>query len=99
MSSLTGSVGRGGVNRPDDVRAVQTLLNRYAGMLGLRPLPVDGAVGWRTIAAIRAFQSRIGFNQPDGRINPGGRTHCALVGIHPPESSSLSGLVTAEARS
>lgn len=74
--TLTASVGAGGANRPDDVRAVQTLL----AARGFDPGPIDGHVGPATIAAIKAFQR--GFaTWPDGRVDPGGRTLRELQGV------------------
>jgi hypothetical protein len=78
MGSISASVGRNGVNRPDDVRLVQELLNRRAG--ASQPLlGVDGLIGPRTVAAIEAFQrNALGMAKPDGRVDPGGRTFAAL---------------------
>jgi peptidoglycan hydrolase-like protein with peptidoglycan-binding domain len=80
MSSITGSVGRGGNNRPDDVRLIQDLLNNSA----YPPVPalaVDGLMGPRTIAAIENFQkSAVKMANPDGRVDPGGKTFNALAG-------------------
>jgi hypothetical protein len=74
--ALSASVGKGGVNRPDDVRLVQTLLIQN----GLDPGPADGALGPRTIAAIKEFQKRFA-RSPDGRVDPGGRTFQELNGL------------------
>lgn len=72
---LSGSVGRGGVNQPADVLAVQDRL----ALRGVDPGPVDGVVGSKTIAAIEAFQA--GFMaRPDGRVDPAGRTWQELLG-------------------
>ena len=73
--TITGSVGQGGTNRPDDVRVVQQLLLEHGYDVGV----VDGIVGPRTIAAIRAFQSTF-MARPDGRVDPGGATFKALIG-------------------
>jgi hypothetical protein len=70
VSGLGGSVGAGGKNNPDDVRAVQAALG----------IDVDGQCGGGTIAAIKAFQKSIGMGNPDGRIDVGGRTAAALAG-------------------
>lgn len=67
--ALTASVGAGGINRPDDVRLVQTLLLSH----GLGPGAADGIAGPATIKAIREFQKRFA-RKPDGRVDPGGRT-------------------------
>ena len=73
--SLGGSVGRGGKNKPEDVQAVQTALNRRnkAG------LPVDGQCSPKTIQAIEAFQKLLGQFRPDGLIQPGRGTARALA--------------------
>ncbi len=64
------SVGRGGSNSQDDVKTVQILLNLSANAA----LAEDGTIGPKTIAAIEAFQSKIGFTKPDGRVDPAGKT-------------------------
>lgn len=74
--SISASVGAGGENRPDDVRAVQTLL----AARGVDPGPIDGKAGPATIAAIEAFQRRFA-TWPDGRVDPGGRTLRELLGL------------------
>jgi hypothetical protein len=74
--TIDGSVGRNGTNAPDDVMVVQRLLLEH----GYDPGPIDGLVGVRTIGAIEAFQRSLGFTNPDGRVDPGGRTFTALVG-------------------
>ena len=72
------SVGRGGVNRFEDVRVVQELLNKHRRPL-MQPLTLDGIVGPKTIAAIEAFQRRVlSTIQPDGRVDPDGPTVRAL---------------------
>lgn len=87
--SISGSVGRKGANRRDDVIAVQSLLNQHVAALGLPPLVIDGMVGVKTIGAIEAFQRKIGFGSPDGRVDPGGRTWGALTsGLSAPPSPS-----------
>jgi len=74
--ALTGSVGAGGVNAPDDVRLVQTLLAAQ----GLDPGPIDGVVGTATLAAIKSFQARFA-TAPDGRVDVHGRTFRELNGL------------------
>ncbi|GAA6171758.1 hypothetical protein NBRC116592_14280 [Colwellia sp. KU-HH00111] len=84
MSTLkiTESVGLGGTNNINDVKAVQTALNTLLALIpptevinvdGLINEPLESA---KTIAAIKLFQSKIlGQLRPDGRIDPMGRTH------------------------
>jgi hypothetical protein len=67
-STITGSVGRGGINRDPDVRLIQTLLN-IAGA-GIK---VDGDCGRATISAIEEYQ-RNWLSHPDGLVDPGGGT-------------------------
>jgi len=81
------SVGRGGVNRADDVRRIQHVLNRAAsrlaaawgGHLSFELLREDGFAGTRTIAAIELFQRLVfGRGAADGRVDPRGLTLRAL---------------------
>lgn len=67
---LGGSVGRGGKNAANDVRAVQAALG----------IGVDGQCGGQTIAAIEAFQRNMGMARSDGRVDAGGATERALAG-------------------
>jgi peptidoglycan hydrolase-like protein with peptidoglycan-binding domain len=73
---LGGSVGAGGRNAKADVLSVQAALNRQmkAG------LAEDGVCGKKTIDAITAFQKKLKFKRPDGRVDPGGPTEKALNG-------------------
>ncbi len=75
---ISASVGRmGGVNRPDDVKTVQELLNQVPpGSGGPKPpLAVDGICGPKTINAIQTFQlHHFGWKGADGRVDPGGPT-------------------------
>lgn len=98
-TSLTGSVGKNGVNRDADVRTVQTLLNQNGQKFNLsRPLVVDGRVGPLTIGAIESFQAKVvGMRLPDGRVDPGGKTLAALHGSgggSPAPAASTTGRVT-----
>ncbi|MBH0059433.1 TIGR02594 family protein [Pseudoalteromonas sp. SWXJZ94C] len=79
---LIQSVGIGGANKPDDVKAVQTALNSLLSLIApTRKLTVDGRLGSRpenskTVAAIKLFQSKVvNMVRPDGKIDPNGRTH------------------------
>jgi len=82
MAAISGSVGKGGANRPNDVRTIQTLLNRnIAKLIPLLPVTVSGACDPQTILMIEEFQRRVLQTQtPDGRVDPGGRTLKALDG-------------------
>jgi hypothetical protein len=83
-SEITGSVGEGGQNRPQDVRIVYALFNKISS-----PLLVSDQVSAELIAAIRDFQKSF-LSRPDGRIDAGGRTWRELTaaaanpGGHPP---------------
>jgi hypothetical protein len=73
---MTASVGAGGKNRPDDVRAVEYLLNvtMKAG------LPESGRCDESLVAAIGQFQvTALGFKHGDGRVDPVGRTMNGLL--------------------
>lgn len=78
---ISKSVGRGGVNLAADVRAVQKLL---AGQpRAPRPVvQVTGRIDDPTIAAIEEFQRRVlRVGNPDGRVDPRGRTLRGLLGL------------------
>lgn len=78
--ALSGSVGRGGVNRPEDVRLIQRLINANLPV-PLAPLAEDGTCGPKTIFAIETYQQRVlGMSPPDGRVDPGGATFRSLTG-------------------
>lgn len=80
---ITHSVGRDGVNRADDVRIVQTLINRHI-QPPRQPLKVDGVAGPNTVAAIEAFQQQmldaLRLTRPTGRVEPDNHTLAALAG-------------------
>ena len=100
MPEISGSVGRGGINRSDDVTTVQNLLQPHMSALGLAPLEIDGRFGDNTLKAIRLYQKRVmGRTNPDGRVDVDGATWRALTGgtiVTPPDApaggtSNLSG--------
>lgn len=63
-------------NRPADVELVQLML--VANGFNIK---VDGKCGTGTIAAIKSFQkSALGFNKPDGIVDPGEKTWKKGVG-------------------
>ena len=79
MKTILASVGRGALNRSEDVRLVQELLNRH-----IRPpqpaLVVNGVVDSRLLAALEAFQRHVlQMHRPDGRVDPGSQTFAALT--------------------
>ena len=82
ITRITASVGRmGGVNRPDDVKKVQRLLNKVPPTEGgpKVPLAVDGICGQKTIGAIQTFQlHHFGWKGADGRVDPYGPTLAKL---------------------
>lgn len=71
MAIISGSVGRGGFNKRQDVLIIQTLINKNIQLLTpLRPLVVDGVMGPRTISAIEEFQRRVLLmSPPSGRVD------------------------------
>lgn len=70
-------------NRPEDVKIVETLLNRFieAGQLsGVPMLNADGTCDSATVSAITKFQKDVlNFSNPDGRVDPGGKTFGKLL--------------------
>ena len=87
METISASVGVGGANRPQDVVKVQNLLNQNrARVPDAREITVDGLVGPETINAIINFQRHVvGLSNPDGRVDPNGRTLRALnQGVNAP---------------
>ena len=90
MQRLQGSVGTGGVNLSEDVRAVQEQLNKF-DLAPLKLLKVDGRSGPATNQAIRHFQTRfVGMSSPDGRVDPDGKTWKRLKNESPHKSSVQS---------
>lgn len=81
MASMTGSVGRDGQNRPEDVRNVQQLLaTTPADVLPGCRIAVNGVCDRPTIAWIEEFQRRaLRVASPTGRVNPGSPTFAALA--------------------
>lgn len=71
---ISASVGRGSMNRPNDVIVIQILLNRIAPADGGPDptLDADGKIGPKTQEAIDNFQSHHKLGS-DGRIGPGGK--------------------------
>lgn len=98
MAEIVKSVGKDAPNRKADVIVVQKLLNNFATGLGLKALEVDGGFGTDTGTAIRRFQAKVvGIANPDGRVDPGGRTLVALNGTAPPSASDGPSQLSGEA--
>lgn len=76
MSSISASVGRGGVNRAADVIITRGLLQRHARWIDrTRPLPETDTYTEALGNAIATFQtSAAALANPDGRVDPGGFT-------------------------
>ncbi len=76
MQNISASVGSRGRNRPNDVKIVQRLLNKWQDNIDLdNALLTDGLAGRKTVLAIVEFQGRVvGMIEPDGRVDPGGLT-------------------------
>ena len=83
MSSIkiTQAVGLGGANNVNDVKTVQSGLNKLLKFIPpTKSLIVDGRLGSRpesakTVAAIKLFQSKVlNMVRPDGKIDANGRT-------------------------
>lgn len=77
MMKIFKSVGKNGANESDDVKVVQRCLNSHVGThkKSLSELTVDGRCGKKTIDAIAIFQKDyVGMVNPDGRVDPNGKT-------------------------
>ncbi len=75
--SIIKSVGVNGANERADVIFVQSSLNAHSNFYKatLPKLSVDGRCGPKTIEAIKVFQKDyVGLKNPDGRIDPNGKT-------------------------
>ena len=76
MESISSSVGKDSKNNFKDAVTVQTLINGCMHLL--KPLDLlspDGRVGKKTVEAIELFQKNVvKMVNPDGRIDPGGKT-------------------------
>jgi len=87
LSTLKGSVGRGGANFPLDVLLVQRLLNgtKHVYQDKQRLVP-DGVYGSATGSQINLYQKRVvGMTTPDTLINVNQGTHKNLVASLKPE--------------
>lgn len=73
------SVGAGKkfANRPDDVKEIKKLLNRWAEILELKQLSPDGKTNAEFFKFLRKFQKQI-LGRVDGVVHPKGKTFAAL---------------------
>ncbi len=85
--TIAAAVGRGGDNQKPDTRKVQRLLN---AVFPTRPVSVSGVCDAATVRRIEAFQRRFMAN-PDGRVDPGGRTLRRLNECAPGEQPDWNG--------
>lgn len=98
-SNNSESVGQFGKNQPDDVRQVQFLLNLALRKMGeanivfqkYNPIIENGVCGDDTIQAIIIFQRDVmGWKEPDGRVDAGGKTLQMLyVAAYNPSDAAL----------
>ncbi|HSC81876.1 MAG TPA: glycoside hydrolase family 19 protein [Chitinolyticbacter sp.] len=80
LALLGDTVGFRARNLRDDVETVQRLVNLNAGSIGLTaPLQCDGIIGEKTMAALRAFRSKVlGVDEADVVLKPHDATLGAL---------------------
>ncbi len=73
------SVGRNGINRPDDVVVVRALLNAILPQK-LHPAMAERRCDPDMVAAIEDFQTRVvGMQTASGRVEPDGAVLHALI--------------------
>jgi peptidoglycan hydrolase-like protein with peptidoglycan-binding domain len=88
------SVGAGGANFRNDTFHVQAALDIWSVADKTASIKVDGIVGPRTIAAIRAYQTRKSLFT-DGRVDPNGPTIARLESnLLPTAATQLGNTVT-----
>lgn len=82
-SVISASVGKGGVNLPDDVQIIQHALAER-GLLDLAGLSL-GTADANLNEAIRRYQiAKVGFRRPDSRVDTNDKTIAALNGAELP---------------
>lgn len=92
VAKIKRSVGAGGANAPDDVLAVQRLLNGVAPEDG-GPVPLlaeDKLVGPLTTGAIKRFQTEQKLKVVDSRVDPGGPTIKRLNEVSAPGRRAIA---------
>lgn len=83
MWHIGSSVGEKGTNHSNDVKLIQALLNvNFRNQNKSKTLKISGSADKETLAAIKEFQQdTMGTKNPDGRVDPGGKTFHALLKI------------------
>lgn len=71
---LTGSVGRGGVNRATDVKLVRALLNVHRRQQSQTVLPIDATPGAELETAIARYQNDRGVSVASGLVSANSQT-------------------------
>jgi hypothetical protein len=96
MNLISFSVGRGGVNMPADVAAVQDALDALAGQCHPRSMfTLPGQMDLMTQFRIAAFQGRYVPGQPaDGLIRPFSMAENILMMASNPAKTTKTGMVT-----
>ena len=83
MDKLSGTVGRGGDNRPNDVKLIQNLLNKHKIPGEIMPLPVNGTADEKTYKRIEVFQKKIMLSAlPETLISANSKTFQKLVTVN-----------------
>jgi len=95
MWRIGSSVGDKGTNNSDDVKLIQALLNVYfRSQSKNKNLKTSGSADKETVDAIKEFQSdHLGVKDPDGRVDPGGKTFNALIAVLKKQSIDKKSLV------
>ncbi len=94
-TTLSDSVGEGGKNKPEDVALVKTLINKFIKAFNLSDTANLSKMGKYTVDKIKEFQQqKVGIENPDGRIDVGGKSWKVLNGETPPAASTNDGAPT-----
>lgn len=90
-TGIVQSVGINGVNQRKDVRIIQVYLSFFeAWKKKMEPLKIDGYAGKNTRYAIKQFQRQaIGMKNPDGRVDPNGKTFRYLTMYYDQEQQKI----------
>ncbi len=103
--NIFGSVGVGGKNARNDIKAIQRALNQLPKMFigSTKELAVDGRLGIypeksKTVKAIKLFQKKVAITSSIGNIDRNDNSHKKLnskVALHAKPISSVPWMVTA----